>query len=66
MDIDWLLRLSRKCLLAFKASSCGIEVFKLVISMVNKRGLCFALAGNSKSLMICRNCGVSFINDGNS
>ena len=66
VDIVRLLRLSRKCSQAFKAPSCGIELYKLVTSMVNKRGLWFALAGNSKSLMICRNGGVSFINDANS
>ena len=66
VDIDLLLCLSRKCLLASKAPSCGVEVYKLETSMVNKRGLRFELPGNLKSLMICRNCGVSFINDSNS
>ena len=44
VDIVRLLHLSRKCSQAFKATSCGIEVYKLVTSMVNKRSQCFALA----------------------
>ena len=37
MDIDLLLRSSRKYLLARKAPSCGKEEYKPETSMVNKR-----------------------------
>ena len=46
MDRELLSRLTRKYLLASKAPSCGIEIFKLETSTVDKRGLCFELAVN--------------------
>ena len=53
-----------KMLLAFKVPSCGIEVYKVDTSMVSKEACDLRWLKIQKSLMICRNCGVSFINDG--